>query len=148
MPIRPENRSRYPANWSAISRQAKERARWCCQRPGCTARQYDLGWWQLLRQGGWQWQRLSAHDSHAQARQAAADDHFSRYGDGPVPPGELRPIVIVLTTAHLDHVPEHCDPANLLALCQRHHLAYDQVHHSQTAYMSRRALANTLELPL
>ena len=32
---------------------------------------------------------------------------------------------VVLTTAHLDHDPTNCDPANLLALCQLHHNRYD-----------------------
>ena len=31
MPIRPENRSRYPADWPAISRGIKERAGWQCE---------------------------------------------------------------------------------------------------------------------
>ena len=31
----------------------------------------------------------------------------------------------MLTVAHLDHVPENCDPDNLRALCQRCHNAYD-----------------------
>jgi hypothetical protein len=39
---------------------------------------------------------------------------------------------VVLTTAHLDHVPEHCDDANLRAMCQRCHLAYDAGHHAAT----------------
>ncbi len=39
---------------------------------------------------------------------------------------------VVLTTAHLDHVPEHCDDANLRAMCQRCHLAYDAGQHAAT----------------
>lgn len=31
MPIRPENKDRYPENWHAISREVKDRARWCCE---------------------------------------------------------------------------------------------------------------------
>lgn len=31
MPIRPENRSRYPRDWKAISLAARERAGWCCE---------------------------------------------------------------------------------------------------------------------
>lgn len=45
---------------------------------------------------------------------------------------------VVLTIAHLDHTPEHCDPANLRALCQRCHLRYDSGHHQRTAYATRR----------
>lgn len=39
---------------------------------------------------------------------------------------------IVLTIAHLDHTPEHCDPSNLRALCQRCHNRYDAKHRSET----------------
>lgn len=35
---------------------------------------------------------------------------------------------VILTIAHLDHVPEHCNPSNLRALCQRCHLTYDSAH--------------------
>ena len=45
---------------------------------------------------------------------------------------------VVLTIAHLDHTPEHNDPANLRAWCQRCHLTYDSKHHAQTAYQTRR----------
>lgn len=49
------------------------------------------------------------------------------------------PVKIVLTIAHLDHVPENCDPSNLRALCQMHHLRYDAKHHAETARQTRRA---------
>ena len=39
---------------------------------------------------------------------------------------------VVLTTAHLDHTPENCDPDNLRAMCQACHLAYDREHHAAT----------------
>lgn len=42
MPIRPENRRRYPKNWTAISAHVKERAGWACEGspkyPDCRAR--------------------------------------------------------------------------------------------------------------
>ncbi len=34
MPIRPENRHRYPADWPAISRAIRERDGWACVRCG------------------------------------------------------------------------------------------------------------------
>jgi hypothetical protein len=40
--------------------------------------------------------------------------------------------LVVLTVAHLDHVPENCDLANLRAMCQGCHLHYDLEHHAQT----------------
>ena len=45
---------------------------------------------------------------------------------------------VVLTVAHLDHTPEHCEPSNLRAMCQRCHLNYDKHHHAQTAYRTRK----------
>ena len=38
---------------------------------------------------------------------------------------------IILTVAHLDHEPSHCND-NLLAMCQRCHLRYDRDHHAET----------------
>lgn len=37
----------------------------------------------------------------------------------------VKPTKVVLTIAHLDQQPEHNDPSNLRALCQRCHLTYD-----------------------
>jgi hypothetical protein len=48
---------------------------------------------------------------------------------------------VVLTTAHLDHIPENCEPENLKAMCQGCHLHYDRDHHAQTRASSRRAEA-------
>jgi len=53
---------------------------------------------------------------------------------------------VVLTVAHLDHTPEHCEPENLKAMCQRCHLTYDAAHHARTAYATRRANKMTREL--
>lgn len=47
---------------------------------------------------------------------------------------------VVLTTAHLDHTPENCDPANLRGFCQGCHLWYDRDHHRATAAATRRAV--------
>lgn len=46
--------------------------------------------------------------------------------------------IVVLTVGHLDHVPEHCNPQNLRAWCQRCHLTYDAAHHAANAYRTRR----------
>jgi hypothetical protein len=46
---------------------------------------------------------------------------------------------VVLTTAHRDHQPENCNPANLFAACQGCHLHYDREHHAQTAARTRAA---------
>lgn len=37
-----------------------------------------------------------------------------------------------LTVHHIDHVPENCDPSNLIALCAPCHLKADKEHHAET----------------
>ncbi len=48
---------------------------------------------------------------------------------------------IILTVAHLDHVPENCGTPgkrdNLKAMCQRCHLRYDREHHAETSRETR-----------
>lgn len=139
MPIRPENRPRYPAHWPALRLHILERAENACEHPGCNAKQYDYGYWRDGR-----WTRIGGPcETYAQARQCAAEEHFARFGDEV---GDYKIIVIVLTIAHLDHTPEHCEDSNLRAFCQRHHLAHDHHHHQATAQATRRAKAGTLEL--
>jgi hypothetical protein len=46
---------------------------------------------------------------------------------------------VVLSISHLDHTPENCDPANLKAMCQRDHLAYDAPYHCQESLKTRAA---------
>jgi hypothetical protein len=86
MPIKKENRHRYPKNWKAISLGIRERAGWVCEGspdyPDCRA------------------------------------EH-----------GKPHPVTgskVVLTVAHLDHIPENFDEGNLRAWCQRCHLNYDR----------------------
>lgn len=141
MPIKPENRALYPADWPAISLEAKVRAAWQCTHAGCSAKQYDYGYWHgdPLR-----WVRIGGPmKTYAEARRLAAEEHWSRFGDEP---GDYKILVIVLTVAHLDHDPTNCAPDNLAAMCQRHHLAYDHHHHRANAQATRRAKAGTLEL--
>lgn len=52
--------------------------------------------------------------------------------------GKRRPYRVVLTVAHLDHNPANCDPSNLRAWCQPHHLRYDVKHHARNAAETRR----------
>lgn len=57
--------------------------------------------------------------------------------------------LVVITVAHLDHVPEHNDPSNLKAMCQGCHLHYDREHHAKTRARTIRAAriaAGQLEL--
>lgn len=133
MPIRPENRGRYPADWKAIRERILRRALWRCEWPGCKALHLDVGWWRgekffpmgrALRDAG-----------------AKAGDEIGCF-DGT----SIRLIKIVLTIAHLDHTPENCAEENLRAWCQRHHLAYDREHHARTRHATRKAAAMTADM--
>ncbi|MFD4740582.1 hypothetical protein ACFWNQ_24940 [Streptomyces virginiae] len=106
MPIRPENRDRYPANWPEISAEIRfARAQGRCECLGECGR--------------------GTHDGRCPNVHGGA-----AYGTGSK---------VCLTTAHLDHQPENCDPANLRAMCNGCHLHYDREHHRQTAAATRRA---------
>jgi hypothetical protein len=141
MPIKPENRALYPRDWPQISREAKERAEWKCQHPGCLARQYSIGiWWR--RDGVWAWaEQYPPEPTWKEARKVAAEAFWEVQHVSGQPC-----IVIVLTVAHLNHDPTDCRPENLRAMCQRHHLAHDHDHHRANAQATRRAKAGTLEL--
>jgi hypothetical protein len=98
MPIRPENRSRYPADWKQI------RAR-------------------IL------------------ARAGNRGERSPQYPDCRAENGQPHPVTgsrVVLTIAHLDHIPENCDPANLRAWCQRCHNTYDNAHRASGIKARRR----------
>lgn len=124
MPIKPENRARYPKNWRDIVAQVRERSGNRCEGsplyPDCRA---PNGWIRNRRTG-----ELTEDGMLAEAWEFADGDKVS---------------VIVLTTGHLDHAPENCDLENLRHWCQRCHLAYDAEHHKQTAYATRKARAQT-----
>lgn len=110
MPIRPENRDRYPTNWREISDRIKfERAGGRCECRGECGRPYD----------------------HLDRDERCRNRHGEpAYGTGST---------VVLTTAHLDHTPENCDAGNLRAMCQGCHLHYDRAHHAETRAARRRA---------
>lgn len=55
---------------------------------------------------------------------------------------------VVLTIAHLDHVPEHNDPSNLRAWCQRCHNRYDAPHRAETRRQTREARIEKIRLHL
>ena len=85
MPIRPENKKRYPKNWKQISERIRfDRAGNRCEK--CGAENYK--------------------------------------------PHPITGSKVILTVAHLDHTPENCADDNLMAMCQRCHLRYDQHHHN------------------
>jgi hypothetical protein len=131
MPIRPENRARYPADWQQIRERIMVRAGNKCEK--CSVANYALGG--RTRDGRWHRALpLGEHGLHL-AWPTPGAYSWCTYGEHR---HLLRIVKIVCTTAHIDHVPEHCDDSNLLFLCQRCHLLHDQQHHSETAYATRR----------
>ena len=90
MPIKPENKSRYPKDWKQIRNRI------------------------LLRAGN-------------RCEFCGVENHSMRLN-----PKTGKVVKIILTIAHLDHIPEHCDPDNLRALCQKCHNTYDAKHRKET----------------
>ncbi len=146
MPIRPENKALYPADWRLISREIRARAHHRCE--NCGIRNYSVGYREaegrfrpLAGSGpcdcageGLVWPSLEPI-TYGEAKEFA--DAANTCSDRRDEDGN-RWFVIVLTVAHLDHDPRNCDRANLKALCQACHLGYDAEHHAETAARTRK----------
>lgn len=120
MPIRAENRIRYPDDWPQISAKVRLDAGNMCEWCGVA--------------NGRMIQRGTDRDGvplYRYADQTAHEDGYDAVTGRRVPDtGEdtcdwRAPVKVILTVAHLDHKPENCDRENLRALCQRCHNAYD-----------------------
>lgn len=124
MPIKPENRARYPRDWKAIRARILDRAENRCE--WCGVPNHAIG----ERSADGEFRELPG----MQAEVAALDG--------------ARTVQIVLTIAHLDHTPEHNDPENLRALCQRCHNRYDQQHRKGNAAETRRKRGGQMALTI
>lgn len=135
MPIRAENRSRYPADWPVISRRVRNAAGNCCEqcgvRNGAVIYRGSHG-----TTPAWRYEEdpvftnsLSPFDGTE--LHATCWDDFDRHSG---------PVKVILTVAHLDHTPENCALDNLRALCQRCHNSYDAAR--RRAGIADRARAN------
>lgn len=131
MPIKPENRARYPADWPRIVERIRLRAHDKCE--NCGVLNHSLGG--RLRDGTFM--RALPLGERALRLEWPKPGMHSWCTDG-TRKEKLRIIRIVCTTAHLDHTPENCSDDNLRFWCQRCHLRYDAEHHARTAYASRR----------
>lgn len=119
MPIRPENRKRYPANWleivDRIRRRAGNKCEWCsCPNRTFVVREIVMG---SIVADSWR-----AAGSMKEAKQMLAQWRtavLSVAGNMPILHG---PVEIVLTTAHYpDPTIENCAETNLVYLCQLCH---------------------------
>jgi len=137
MPIRPENRARYPKDWKEISASIRARAGNRCEGspnfPSCRAPNRTLGYW---RNSEFVPMPLALREAGATKGSSVA------CSDGTT----IKIIEIVLTVAHLDHMPENCEPENLRAMCQRCHLNYDKDHHAETRRRVRMEAKRTADI--
>lgn len=127
MPIKPENKARYPSNWKEIRAQILERAAHCCELcrvPNGVTVMRGMG----KDKGAYQLPDGVTHSEKNGGLICLRPFDFIGYA-----------VKIVLTIAHLDHVPEHCSDGNLKAMCQKCHLTYDAEHHAKNAAATRRA---------
>jgi 5-methylcytosine-specific restriction endonuclease McrA len=136
MPIKPENRARYPKDWPAIRARILARAGNACEK--CKAPNRTR-----IARGAGKDEGTYMLDT-AEVFCADTGQHLGscRHSDYQL----ARMVDVVLTIAHLDHTPENCADDNLRAWCQRCHLAYDAEHLRANAQATRRAKAGTLEL--
>lgn len=104
MPIRPDLKHLYPANWKEISHQIR-----------------------FVRAGG-RCEHCNAPHNGIRLRTGEVLDRTAAIALLDVGL-QLVGARVILTTAHLNHDPTDNRPENLAALCQKCHLAHDLLHH-------------------
>lgn len=129
MPIRPENKALYPANWKEISLARREAAgqkcEWCKAPNGVVIYRFADGSAYMTPNGD----SFDATDGTKGPSIRGSE----------MPKGRFTKVV--LTVAHLNHDPRDCSDENLRALCQKCHNAYD-------APMRRKGIVERKALPL
>ncbi len=154
MPIRPENRDLYSADWPAIRQEVLDREGHRCRRCRVPDHRWGIRW----RAGTFT--ILTTMATHTKVRPCVNEDeakeaaeniflgvHFdgrdlwrrSEHHETCHRSGRL--VQIVLTVAHLDHDPTNNgtkgNRPNLQALCQRCHNLHDGPHRRETAGRTR-----------
>jgi hypothetical protein len=119
MPILPENRARYPADWPEISNRIRfERAGGRCECVG------ECGVDHETEDGGGPTARCSREHGTLWPRAGLTWDEAAN--------NEYDYVKTILTVGHLDHDPSHCTDENLRAWCQGCHNRYDRAHRTAT----------------
>jgi hypothetical protein len=116
VPIKPENRARYPKDWKAISARIRERSGWRCECQG----------------------ECGLHPPNPWPRRCE-----ERHGE---PAKWAKGNVVLTVAHLGDPSPENCADDNLKAMCQRCHLRYDHADHQRNAAATRRAKKRNGEL--
>lgn len=136
MPIKPENRGRYPKDWKQIRERILKRADNRCE--FCRAENHT----RIARGAGEFRNTYMTGDAQVFCANTGRLVGLVRMDSFKL----ARMVDVVLTIAHLDHVPENCSDDNLKALCQRCHLTYDALHHAKNAAVTRRLRKAVAEL--
>lgn len=118
----PMDRSKYPADWEAISAAIRKRDGNCCR--FCGIKNAERG--ARSPQGSWYSKAEIAEMSDAEFLRVFRGKSVKRLSR------------IVLTVAHLDHDTTNNDESNLAALCQSCHLRHDREQHMRNAAATRR----------
>lgn len=146
MPIRPENRALYPANWKALSKRIRhERAGNRCECRGeCGDPFCRHGKGRAIRDADKKLVRVETdgrcnapNGKHVQRQELERALWRLAKVDTVAGDGWLKAVRIVLTVAHLDHDPTSNADENLLALCQRCHNKLDAPHRAETRARTR-----------
>jgi hypothetical protein len=125
MPINPENKSKYPADWPQIRDRIREREGHCCKWCKAPNRKFiarsSCGSYYMLANGD----ILNADNGETVFRSELVLFQAKKW------------IEVVLTVAHLDHDPTNNTDENLAALCQRCHNRYDSEHRAESRAKTR-----------
>ena len=127
MPISKANKDKYPTNWKEVRQHILERAKNMCEK--CEIANYSIV--TQFDEG-----RLVSQDPFSTFKEARKHLKALKETGSSV---ALASSVVVLTIAHLNHDPTDCRDENLMAMCQRCHLAYDKDLHQKNAARTRRA---------
>jgi 5-methylcytosine-specific restriction endonuclease McrA len=118
----PMDRSKYPADWDAISQRIRERSGQTCESCGVPNRAV------IDRHPDGRWILSSELDSMNSS--VAADLGWHEEG--------CTIVKVILTVHHIDADTTNNDDANLRALCQKCHLLADRELHLRNAAATRR----------
>jgi len=130
MPISPEQKAKYPADWKKISERIRfKRAGGHCECTGqCGLGDPQAHATRCRAPHGQYIRRSKSENQHWQYAEFVKGVYDSKFHE---------PIKVVLTTAHLDRDPTNNAEDNLLAMCQRCHLVYDKHQHQANARRTR-----------
>ncbi len=133
MPIKTENKSKYPENWAELRASVMERAGARCE--VCGIPNYAIVEKKtrriILRH------EVMATGVHTPEKLTGAQQYLLQ---------RLHWSRIVLTIAHLDHDPTNNDLSNLKAMCQLDHNRYDRQHRDETiAAAKHKAMSKNYE---